>query len=53
MVSHDLPRSTVTKQIVFEQRRSHLTHEIERVMDSRRQALVSKLETLDISLLPN
>ena len=45
MVSHDLPRSTVAKQIKFDQRDLHSTPEFERVMDRRSQALVSKLET--------
>ena len=43
----------VTKQIAFEQRDLHSTSEFERAMDRRCQALVSKLETLDPSLLPN
>ena len=45
MVSHDLPRSTVTNQIAFDQRDLHSTLEFERVLDHRGQALVSKLET--------
>ena len=47
MVSHDLPRSVVTNQIVFDQGDLHQTPETERVMDCHWQALVSKLETLD------
>ena len=53
MVSHDLQRSTVTKKIAFDQRGLDSTPEFERTMDRRYQALVSKLETLDPSLLPN
>ena len=45
MVSHDLPRSTVTNQIAFDQTDLYSTPEIERAMDRRYQALVSKLET--------
>ena len=47
MVSHDVPRSTVTYQIAFNQRDLHSTPEFERVLDPdhRCQALVSKLET--------
>ena len=47
MVSHDLPRSTVTNQITFDQQDFHSTPEFERAIDRRCQALVSKLETLD------
>ena len=50
MVSHDLPHSTVIKQIVFDQRGLDSTSTFERSMDRRCQVLVSKLET---SLLPN
>ena len=53
MVSHDLPSLTLTKQIAFDQRGLHSTPEFEGAMDRRCQALVSKLETLDLSLLPN
>ena len=53
MVSHDLPRSMVTKQIAFDQRDLHSTPVFERTMDRRCQELVSKLETLNPSLLPN
>ena len=53
MVSHDLSRSTVTKQIVFDQRGLDSTPEFECAMDCRRQALISKLVALDPSLLPN
>ena len=53
MVSHDLLHSTVTKQIPFNQRDLHSTPVFELAMDQRCQALVSKLETLDLSLLPN
>ena len=44
MVSHDLPRSTVTNQIAFDQRDLYSTPEFDRTMDRRCQALVSKLE---------
>ena len=47
MVSHDLPHSTVTNQIAFDQGDLHPTLEFERVMYHRCQALVSILETLD------
>ena len=47
MVSHDLPRSTVTNQIVFDQRDLYSAPEFEGTMDHRCQALVSKLETSD------
>ena len=47
MVSLDLPRSTVTDQIAFDQRDLHSTPLLERAMDRHCQALVSKLETLD------
>ena len=53
MVSHDLSRSTTTKQIAFDQQGWHSTPEFERAMDCRCEALVSKLETLDPSVLPN
>ena len=48
MVSHDLPRSTVTNQIAFDQTDLHSTPEFERSMDRRCQVLVSKLEISDI-----
>ena len=51
MVSLDLWHSTMTKQIAFDQRDLHSTPEFERAMDHRRQALVSKLKTIDTSLL--
>ena len=47
MVSHDLPRPTVTNQIAFDQRDFHSTPEFKRAMDRGCQALVSRLETLD------
>ena len=47
MVSHDLPRSTVTNQIAFDQQDLYSTPEFVRTMDRRCQALVSKLETSD------
>ena len=47
MVSHDLPRLTVTNQIAFDQWDLYLTPEFERTMDRHCQVLVSKLETLD------
>ena len=47
MVSHDLPRSTITNQIAFNQWDLHSTLEFERAMDHRYQALVSQLETWD------
>ena len=54
MVSHDLLHLTVTNQIAFDQRDLHSTPECDHEMDSRCQALVSKLETLEIpSHLPN
>ena len=53
MVSRELPRSTVTKKIAFDQRDLHLTAVFERAMDRHCQALVSKLETLDSSLSLN
>ena len=46
MVSDDLPRSTVANQTAFDQPDLHSTPEIERAMDLRCQALVSKSETL-------
>ena len=46
MVSHDLPRSMVIKQIRFNQQDLHSIPEIERVMEHCCQMLVSKLETL-------
>ena len=51
-VSRDLPRSTVTEQIAFDQRDLHSTPVFERAMYRHCLALVSKLETLDPSLLP-
>ena len=48
MVSHDLQHSTVTNQITFCGRHSHSTPEFDGAVDLRCQALVSKLETLDI-----
>ena len=45
MVSRDLPRSTITNQIAFDQRHLHSTPEFEHEMNHRCQALVSKLET--------
>ena len=53
MVSHDLPCSAATNQIAFDQRGPNTIPEFERAMDRRFQALVSKLETLVPSLLPN
>ena len=53
MVSHDLPCSIVTNQIAFDQRDSNTIPEFECTIDRRCQALVSKLETLVPSLLPN
>ena len=47
MVSHDLPRSTVTNQIAFDQRDLYSTPEFERTVHRRCQELVSKLETPD------
>ena len=48
MVSDDLLLcSTVTSQITFDQRDSKSIPTFERAMDHCRQALVSKLETLD------
>ena len=47
MVSRDLPRSTVTNQIRFDQQDSNSIPDFERAMDRRCQALVSNLETLD------
>ena len=52
MVSYDLLQSTVTKQIAFDQRDLHSTPVFENAMGHRFQVLVSKLETLDPSLLP-
>ena len=46
MISHDLPRSTVTNQIAFNQQYSSSIPDFERAMDRRCQALVSNLETL-------
>ena len=40
MVSRDLPRSTVTKQIAFDQRDLHLTPVFERAMDRHCSALL-------------
>ena len=45
LISQDLPHSTITNQIAFDQRDLHLTPEFEHAMDHRCQALVSKLET--------
>ena len=53
MVSHDLLRSIVTKQIAFDQGDLHSTPAFECAMDHRCQVLVSRLETLNPSLLPN
>ena len=53
MVSHDLPCSTVTNQIAFDQRDSNTIPAFKRTMDRRCQALVSKSKTLAPSLLPN
>ena len=47
MVSHDFPRSTVTNQIVFDQRGLHSAPQFERAKDRRCEALVSKLQALD------
>ena len=47
IVSHDLPRTTVTNQIAFDQRDLYSTLEFERTMARLCQALVSKLETSD------
>ena len=47
MVSLDLPHSTVTNQITFDQRDLYSTPEFEGTMDRRCQAPVSKLETSD------
>ena len=47
MVSDDLLRLTVTKQITFDQQDLNSTPDFERAMDRRCQGLVSKLETLD------
>ena len=47
MVSHDLPRSTVTNQSTFDQQDSNSIPNFERAMDRRCQALVSISETLD------
>ena len=44
MASYDLPHSTVTIQIAFDQRDLHLNPEFERTMNY--QVLVFKLETL-------
>ena len=53
MVSHDLACSTVTKQIAFDRQGLDLTPKFKHAMDRCCQAQVSKLETLDPSLLPN
>ena len=53
MVSHYLLRSTVANQITFDQRDSTSILKFERPMDRCYQALVSKLETLVLSLLLN
>ena len=47
IVSHDLPRTTVTNQIAFDQRDLYSTLEFERTMARLCEALVSKLETSD------
>ena len=47
ILSHDLPRSTATNQIVLDQQDLHSTREFKRLMVRRCQALVSKLETPD------
>ena len=47
MVSHDLPRSTVTNEVAFDQPDLYWTPEFEHMIDLRYQALVSKLEPLD------
>ena len=47
MISHDLPRSTITNQITSDQQDSNSIPDFERAMDLRCQALVSDLETLD------
>ena len=47
MASHDLSRSSVTKQIAFDQQNLHSTPVFQRVMDRRCQALVPILETSD------
>ena len=46
MVSHDLPRSTITNQIAFDQRDLHGTPEFERAIGHRCQALVSTFTRL-------
>ena len=54
-ISHDLykSRSTVTKQIAFDQGDLCSAPVFDRAMDRRCQALFPKLETLDLSLLLN
>ena len=52
MVSRDLPRSTVTKQITFDQRDLHSTPVFGTREGSSLLRTGSKLETLDPSLLP-
>ena len=47
MVSYDLSRSTVSKQIAFDRRDSNSSPKFERAMDCRCQALVFNLESLD------
>ena len=47
MVSHDLPRSTVTNQVAFDPQDLHSTPEFEHATDRGCQALVSELETSD------
>ena len=47
MVSHDLPHSTVTNQITFDQRDSNSIPDFKQTMGHHYQALVSNLETLD------
>ena len=54
MVSHpDLLYTTVTKQVAFDQRDLPSAPVFEHAIDHRCQALVSKLKTLDPSLLSN
>ena len=47
MVSHDLPRSTVTNQIAFDQQDLNALPDFKLAMDRRCWALVSNLETRD------
>ena len=53
MVSHDLPHSTVARQIAFDQRDSNSSPKFECPMDCPCQALVSKFTLLIILLLMN